>query len=336
MHIAYIAHPTSSNAFYRAIGPMAALASRGHRVTRLPTEDPRPAGAAVEGCDLLLVHRFAERRAQQLVHAAHAQGAAVVWDNDDDMGAIPKGTPAYRITGGMRWEQRLADMKRIFRLASRVTAPSATLARRLQDAGAERVEVIENYIPDEVLHPRRPPHAGVVIGWIVGPEHQMDVDRIPIREALQRLLDERADVHVVSVGLRLGLGGPRYRHLKFVPLLELSAQAAGWDVAIAPIADVAFNRSRSSIKLKEYAAAGTPWLASPIGPYAGLGERQGGRLVADDRWHEQLVRLIDKPRDRRKLGRHAAKWAAGETISKHAQRWEACFRAAVEQTPVAA
>ncbi|MCX6521415.1 MAG: hypothetical protein NTZ21_12190, partial [Actinobacteria bacterium] len=28
-----------------------------------------------------------------------------------------------------------------------------------------------------------------------------------------------------------------------------------------------------------HAAAGTPWLASPIGPYAGMGEAQGGRLV---------------------------------------------------------
>ncbi len=28
------------------------------------------------------------------------------------------------------------------------------------------------------------------------------------------------------------------------------------------------------MKLKEYAGAGAPWLASPIGPYAGLGEEQ--------------------------------------------------------------
>ena len=64
------------------------------------------------------------------------------------------------------------------------------------------------------------------------------------------------------------------------------------------------------MKLKEYAAAGVPWLASPIGPYAGLGEQQGGRLVADDRWYEELVRLIEKPRERRKLAKRGAKWVA--------------------------
>jgi hypothetical protein len=336
VRIAYIAHPTSSNAWYRAIGPMEALAARGHRVTQLPTEDPRPAAAAVAGHDVLLLHRYAERRAQQLAEAAHAQGIAVVWDNDDDMGAVSKEMVAYRITGGMRWEQRLAGMRKIFRVASRVTAPSEALAARLREQGASETRVIENCIPDVSLHPHRAGHAGVTIGWIVGPEHQLDVDRIPIREALQRLLDERADVHVESIGLRLGLSSPRYRNDRFVPLLELTARAAAWDIGIAPLAELDFNRGRSNIKLKEYAAAGTPWLASPVGPYTGLGEKQGGRLVADERWYDELVRLIDKPRERRKLGKRAAKWAAAETVSKNAHRWEACFAEALDGVRAAA
>jgi len=336
VRIAYISHATSSNAWYRAIGPLEALAARGHSVTQLPTGDPRPASTAVAGHDVLLLHRFAERRAQQLAEAAHAQGIAVVWDNDDDMGAVSKEMVAYRITGGMRWEQRLAGMRRIFRVASRVTAPSPALAARLREQGARETRVLENCVPDVALHPRRPQHACTTIGWIAGPEHQLDVDRIPIRDALQRLLDERSDVHVETIGLRLGLSSPRYRNDRFVPLLELTARAAAWDVAIAPLADLPFNHGRSNIKLKEYAAAGTPWLASSVGPYAALGERQGGRLVADDRWHAELSRLLDRPRERRRLGRRAARWAAGETVSRNAHRWEACFAEAVEGVRAAA
>lgn len=336
MRIAYIAHPSSSNAWYRAIGPMEALAARGHSVTQLPTEDPRPAPVAVVGHDVLLLHRYAERPAQQLAEAAHEQGIAVVWDNDDDMGAVSKEMVAYRITGGMRWEQRLAGMRKIFRIASRVTAPSQALAARLREQGARETRVLENCVPDVALHPRRPERTGVMIGWIAGPEHQLDVDRIPIRDVLQRLLDERPDVHVETIGLRLGLSSPRYRNERFVPLLDLTARAAAWDIGIAPLADLPFNCGRSNIKLKEYAAAATPWLASPVGPYADLGEKQGGQLVADDRWHEQLTRLLDKPRERRRLGKRAARWAAGETLSRNAHRWEACFAEAVEGARAAA
>jgi hypothetical protein len=52
------------------------------------------------------------------------------------------------------------------------------------------------------------------------------------------------------------------------------------------------------VRVKEYAAAGVRWLASPIGPYAGLGEKQGGRLVPDGRWFEELDRLIRDERAR--------------------------------------
>jgi len=41
----------------------------------------------------------------------------------------------------------------------------------------------------------------------------------------------------------------------------------------------------------EYAASDLPWLALPVGPYAGLGEEQGGGLV-DDAWFDALERVV--------------------------------------------
>jgi glycosyltransferase involved in cell wall biosynthesis len=118
-------------------------------------------------------------------------------------------------------------------------------------------------------------------------------------------------------------------------LNDLTANCADFDVGIAPLADVDFNRARSNIKVKEYAAAGVPWLASPIGPYMGLGEREGGRLVADDQWHEHLVRLIDKPRARRKLAKRASAWATAHTVGKHADKWERALSGALEHARAA-
>jgi glycosyltransferase involved in cell wall biosynthesis len=336
MRIAYLSNPETGNGFYRATGPMTALAQlRGHHVRRLPAGDARPPLAAVRDVDVLYIHRYADEQAQQLAREAKAHGAAVAWDNDDDMGSVTKGMAAYRVHGGVNWQRRLAGMQRIFGVADLVTAPSSVLAERLSALGAPHAQVIENHVPDQFLHPTRRPHAGVAIGWIAGLEHQLDVERIPIREALQRLLDERPDVHVTTFGLGLGLRSDRYRHVDVVALMELANETASFDLGIAPLADIDFNRSRSSIKLKEYAAAGIPWLASPIGPYAALGEKQGGRLVPDDRWHEAIAQLLDKPRDRRKLAKRASKWVAGETLSKHAKAWEARFEEAIARARAA-
>jgi len=102
-----------------------------------------------------------------------------------------------------------------------------------------------------------------------------------------------------------------------------------WDVGLAVIADIPFNRARSNVKLKEYAALGLPWLASPIGPYAGTGEKQGGRLVPDDGWYDALERLVLKPRERRKLAKRAAKWGREQTIGANVAVWEKALEGAV-------
>ena len=338
MRVAFLARPESGNGFYRAVGPMAALAKhRGHRVRALPVErdSPQPPGP-LDGLDVLHVHRYSEDRAWRIVRDAKASGVAVVWDNDDNNRATPRGVAYDRVWNGFAGEQRLVRVKRLLRLVDLVTTPSAHLAEVLRHEGAPATEVVPNFVPDAFLHPDRIPHPGVTIGWTAGLEHHADVERLPILPALQRLLDERDDVNVVSIGLRLGLRSDRYFNIRHVPLQSLTRQAAEFDIAIAPLADIEFNRSRSNVKLKEYAAAGVPWLASPIGPYAGMGEKQGGRLVPDDGWHEALVRLIEKPRERRKLAKHGGRWVAGETLSKNVGAWEACLEQAVARARAAA
>jgi hypothetical protein len=337
VRIAYLAEPITGNGFYRGIGPMTALLQcRGHQVRQLSVDEDRPPVAEVRDLDVLHIHRFADERTHRLVSEAKAHGAAVVWDNDDDITAVPKGTPAYKHFGGMQGERRLAAMRRIFGEADLVTAPSHGLAERLRAHGARHVEVIENHVPDQFLDVERRPHDGIAIGWTAGLEHQLDVERLPIKAVLERLLDERPDVRVTTIGLGLGIRHERYEVRKKIPLMELTRNTADFDIGIAPIADIELNRARSNIKLKEYAAGGAAWLASPIGPYAGMGEKQGGRLVPDDRWYEELIRLVDKPKDRRKLAKRAAKWVAGQTLTKHVEAWETKLEQAVRRARAAA
>jgi glycosyltransferase involved in cell wall biosynthesis len=330
MRIAFLCNPESPNGWYRAIGPMLALARRGHEIRQaeLLRGELRP--ERVRGCDVLLVHRRHDEEVLKLVRYAKEAGMAVVWDNDDDETALPKGHPMYRDYGGVAGERVRSAVRKVVQLADVVTTPSPLLAERFGDLGASRVELIENYVPDELLAARSRPHGRqVVIGWLAGTEHYMDIERVPIRDALQRLLDAHPDVRVVSIGAGLGLNGERYEHTSGIPFRELPARMVEFDVGLAVIADIPFNRARSNVKLKEYAALGIPWLASPIGPYAGMGEKQGGQLVPDDGWYAALERLVLKPRDRGKLAKRAAKWGRTQTVGANAGTWETTLAGAV-------
>jgi len=254
---------------------------------------------------------------------------AVVWDNDDDTSAIPRSNPLYKRRGGVHGQRIATDVARITRIADVVTTPSAVLARKYEEHGARDVRVLENYLPTDfpAVKPRR--HDGVVLVWMAALEHQADAQQLRLRETLERLLERHPDLRILSVGLGLGLRTPRYEHVPFVEFPQLCETLAGCDIGIAPLVDIPWNRARSNVKLKEYGAAGLAWLASPVGAYRELGEKQGGQLVGDDAWDDAIDALVRDAKRRRKLSKQAHKWARGETIDKHAGLWETALRDAI-------
>jgi glycosyltransferase involved in cell wall biosynthesis len=215
-------------------------------------------------------------------------------------------------------------------MAHTFTTTTTVLAELYRDAGVSGVEVIDNYLAPDTARPRVR-HEGVVIGWIAGWAHGGDATRLGLADVLTRLIQKHDDVRVECIGVDLGLPD-RYRHRPWVPFEQLPHAMGSFDIALAPLTDIPVNRARSDIKIKEYAASGVPWLASPVGPYAGLGEDQGGRLVSDDGWFAALDKLVANRRERKRLARKAKKWAKGQTIEKGADRWEGVFADAAATT----
>jgi hypothetical protein len=318
------------NAFYRSVGPLRALTSMGHEVREVVLEDRRSWDELLRWGDLLHIHRSCSTRTISLARRARELGLPVVWDDDDDLTRVPKGTDFYRDVGGINGQRRLNARARLFELVDLVTTPSDALGRSYLKGGARDVCIIENYVIDDFVQTgeRRD---GIWIGWAAGLEHQVDLPHIPVTATLRRLLDAHADVHVMTIGIRLPLSHPRYEQLSILQPLDLLRQVSTWDVGIAPLSTkVAINHSRSNIKLKEYAAVGVPWLASPIGPYADLGEDEGGRLVPNDRWYEELDALVSRPQEREKLAEQAARWGEDQLLSRNVDWWEGEFEALVE------
>jgi glycosyltransferase involved in cell wall biosynthesis len=329
VRIAYLSDERTVNAVYRSAGPMLALGERGHEVRRLDSNSRNDWPTLARWCELLHIHRDCDDTTLELVRTAKAAGAAVVWDDDDDVTRVPRGTPDYRDGGGLKGVRRLAVRRRLFEHVDLVTTPSPLLADVFRDNGAREVQVIENYAIDNAAR-ERAPKDGVRVGWVAGGEHRLDLKHVPVEDALRRLLETHPHVHVTTIGVRLDLRHERYDHLPIVHFPQLLRHVSTFEVGIAPLSPaVEINHARSNVKVKEYAAVGVPWLASPIGPYARFGDKQGGRLVPDDDWFASLDALIGSDRTRRKLAKRAAKWGREQLLSRNIGHWERALGDAV-------
>jgi glycosyltransferase involved in cell wall biosynthesis len=325
-----LSNPELVNSNYRAYQPLMMLRRQGHEV-RFNRRERLIRPQELHEVDAVLIHRIATPEIQGIARGLRDAGVGIVWDNDDDVTAVPRSNPLYARYGGYKSRDMLAGVTQMVRLADIATTPSRVLAEQYRELGAAEVRVLENYVPEEFGKVRQAKHRGTVIACLAALEHQIDYQELGLRDTLAQLLEAHPDLRVMSLGLGLGLKSERYELLKDVGFIELARTLSRADIGIAPLVDIPWNRARSNIKLKEYASAGLAWLASPVGPYREMGEAQGGRLVADGDWHAALERLITGARERRKLAKRGAKWVKGEGIARNAHRWEATLRDAAQR-----
>jgi hypothetical protein len=329
-----VAPQRTANGHYRAILPLQELARRGHTVhwPGDPTFNQVHNGGA-PAWDALMVQQMHDDDALGIMRRVRDRGVGVLWDTDDDLSAVTRGSQAWHRLGGRRGIRRhFKQALTAARTAHVVTTTNEHLAQLYREHGCERVVAIENYLAPGDLRHQRKRHQGVVIGITCAGEHEPDLHRLKLAATLERLLERHDGVRVIAVGVDLRLRSEhRYHYVWGCEIEELIPIESEFDVGIAPLCDTAFNWARSNVKLKEYAAAGAMWLASPIGPYARMGEEQGGLLVDDGDWLSTLEALLADPDRRRALTASARAWAEGQTIRAGGTRWQAVFRDAVER-----
>lgn len=328
-----------ANGYYRLLLPLMAMRERGHDIVHVEQElkraiDIRP----LARCDHVHIHRPALLYDDGAVVTSLLEaGISVGFDEDDNVVDMPLGLEdrtdqPWAPRARRNFELLLEHVARV----GLVTTPSEHLADRFEAAGASNVHVVENYLPGALSRVEPQGHTGLVIGWHAGREHLVDAEQLGIAPMLERVLDAHPDVRVETINLDLRIEDGRYRCEEALPLDQLTRRLADFDIGLVPLADIPFNHGRSNVKAREYAAAGVPWLASPVGSYEGLGKDQGGRLVPDDGWFEAIDELIRSRRERSKQAKRARAWAKRETIWNMAGAWEQLFlNAAVRRRAVA-
>jgi hypothetical protein len=329
MKIGVIYEPEGANSYYRAVLPMQALARKGHEIIWPKAPDQIPL-REFSTCDIVHCYRRMDRFED--LRKLSQRGVAISFDNDDNFAAAET---SYGRTSleGRRYNKGLFRLVlQTAKLADVATTTTDVLAHVYRAAGIPNAVAIENYLdPHAFGFGSKSKHDGVVIGWVAGVEHRPDLARLPVVDALTRLLAAHSDLRVLSVGLKLPLPAERYEHVEGVLIHELLKVVGKFDLGIAPLADTPFNRCRSAIKLKEYGAGRAAWAASPVGPYRGLGAQEGGILVETEAWFSSLDELLRNRRRRVHLAKQALKWARNQTIDRHAEQWENAFREAANR-----
>jgi glycosyltransferase involved in cell wall biosynthesis len=151
----------------------------------------------------------------------------------------------------------------VMRAATLVIVGNAYLARRAQQAGATRVEILPTVVDlDKYPLTPHPDNSILTLGWIGSPSTSRYLECI--RPALQEICRD-GTVRVVAVGAKASTltGLP----LEVKPWCEDTEvrELQQFDVGIMPLGDSVWERGKCGFKLIQYMACARPVIGSPVG-----------------------------------------------------------------------
>jgi glycosyltransferase involved in cell wall biosynthesis len=194
------------------------------------------------------------------------------------------------------------------------------------------VHVLPNCVDAALLTHQRPRPAKVTIGWAGGSSHRIDFESV--RDELKAFLRRNPEIDMHFIGHNYGdlVGRPDTRHTGWSENLVDYLSKIDFDIGIAPLAYHAFNKSKSDLKVLEYAALGIPVVATDFGPYSDSVQHgvTGFLVKRPHEWARYLRDLVNDEAMRTELGANARRWAATRTIQANVWRWETAYRSAID------
>lgn len=293
--------------------------------------------------DVLVVHRLLEPHQVEVIEAVrkHLPRIAIVSEYDDDMFSTRPDNPAFRQAAdkdsaelyAFYHEELVPAMRRGLDLSDRITVSTPALRARLEEETSQPVDCLPNAVDPvlfEVPAPRRAEGEQLRVGWAGSATHDVDWRDAAtgVRKGLAR---GRAHLVLMGADYRFLLG---VKDASFVPwaraMDEYYLQLTTWHVALAPLIDDRFNRSKSPIKALEAGALGLPIVASHAGPYPDLVvDGETGFLCRSNADWERALRILAFDEDARfEMGARARNHVRSLNTAEWAPRWIESFRRA--------
>lgn len=269
----------------------------------------------------------------QLMRVARQAGVATVVEIDDDLHALHKKHPLRK---GLK-PVHLAALKACAAEADLVTCSTETLARRYARHG--RYRVVKNYVPRAyteipalgMAYPTEP----LIVGW-AGSLASHPTDLKATQGGVGRALSQSDAIFRVlgrpeRVAQDLGITKPI--ESGWVEQDQYPYELAKFDIGIAPLDSIVFNRSKSHLKPLEMASVGVPVLMSAVGEYKAL--PFGLQASTPDEWRGLLELLL-----RNQNYRHEVALQGRQTVrdlyllENHAHEWTEAWEQAISNAKV--
>jgi glycosyltransferase involved in cell wall biosynthesis len=296
--------PVQGGAGWIRFGQMA-QAMRNHLILgraqpilgRLAVETPD--SVLHQDISVVILQRYMEKNISNFITKSRDFGIPVINDVDDWFWGLHEDNAAFDITDPNNNPESNTDYYRESLEASNfVTVSTPFLADQISQWNPN-VQIIENCVSSEMFKRRRHYLRKPVIGWCGSTGHRSDDLRILI-EPFKQMGTFVSYHHTGDIPTQ-----PKFAEkvkvsptrIKVIPMLAPSEYPSGFtfDIGVVPLNDIPFNHAKSWIKGLEYAAAGIPFVSSPLPEYIRLKEQYGiGRLASTtEEWVQHFSELLD-------------------------------------------
>lgn len=262
----------------------------------------------------------------------------LIVDTDDDPDSLPIYNQAHADYHAGTGMTRIVRSE--FKSADFVTTSTSHLRTRVEKY-ARRTAVIPNVIDPRLYasvreRQKEERHKGDLrIYWGGGGGHYDDL--LVVKDVLLRIFRERPNVKLVFSNFIPDWAAdlPPFR-VFMIPFAHFGGypKVLRWlcaDVALAPLVDNEFNRSKSHVKYLAYAMGGIPGVYSALLPYQSVEHGLTGLKAAnDDEWYEAINTLLDNPSQRRSMAACAVQDVMDNwSVEQWAPRYEAMLQEVV-------
>ena len=264
-------------------------------------------GNTHDDCDVIVVQRWMDEKAAEVLEHARKSGQIIINDIDDWYWGLSPKNAAYKASDPRFNEKVNRDhYRRAIRASSALTVSTPFLKEKLETPDTPAY-LIRNGIDLERWTYREPTDTPFpVVGWVGSTMHRSG-DLETLRGVLKPVLDGM-DATFMHAG-RFN-GSPHAGELAGVPedlwmtedgcsVLNYPSIFDSIDIGIVPLSMINFNYAKSAIKGMEYAASGIPFVAQATPEYIWLNEEFGiGNVAKKPRHWISLLKSLADPEKR--------------------------------------
>ena len=275
--------------------------------------------------DVVLLHGQWQPAALAMATSLKRDGIRVVADLDEDIFTAPAEHPSAGVYRDAAFQARV---RQLLATVDAVFAPTAYLAAKLARFGSN-ISVTPNGIDLEtwrqVVKPKAPGPVRV-IGFAGAASHGANLEILrPVLAKLSNKLREQ-EIRFVCFGFRPSWLAGVVPGAEVVPAsmpeaYPLRLATLGFDIALAPLSNSEFNKSRSALKFWEYSADGAATVASNLGEYASAIQNGSTGILVDNQpesWIQAISKLIRNHDLRGQLQESARRSAEAQDVSQTA------------------